>query len=130
MFSTTVRNAVLDHLFGLAAWTAPTELWIGLSTADPLADGSGLAEPAGNNYSRVELGITGTNWLRTANVVDNKLVITFPEASGAWGTITHLALFDAVAGTYLLSFALTAPKDVDAGDTPRFPVGDINTNLV
>lgn len=128
-YSNYLEAKILDHLFGLASWTAPSELWIGLSTADPGEDGSTLAEPTGNNYSRVRYDPGNTNWLRTGSVVDNKGVIEFPQASGSWGTITHVCIFDGENGNLLTSFALTTPKSVGSDDTPSFPIGYLDNTL-
>jgi hypothetical protein len=130
-FANTLEAQILDHLFGLATWTAPTNLYIGLSTADPLGDGSGLAEPVGNGYARVLYNPGSTNWLRAGTsptTVDNKLAITFAEASGAgWGTISHACLFTALSGGIpILSWALDVPKLVDALETVRFAIGTYN----
>ncbi len=129
-YSNFLEQAILDHLFGLATWTAPAALWVGLSTADPGDDATGLAEPVGNNYGRVQVDPGSTNWLRTASTVDNKGIISFLEASGSWGTITHVCLFDAeTTGNLLTSFALSAPKAVASGDTPRFAIGALDNTL-
>lgn len=125
-FSNSQEAAILNHFFGKATWTAPTNIHVALSTANPTDDGSLIAEPAGNAYARV---LTAAADWNTASgtapaVTSNNAVITFPEATGAWGTITHFALYDAAtAGTFLGSGALGTSKAVNAGDTPRFSVG-------
>jgi len=49
-FSNYWENKILDHIFGKGSYAPPT-IYVGLSTADPTDDGSGLAEPSGNAYS-------------------------------------------------------------------------------
>lgn len=121
------EGAILDHLFGIATLTSPT-LYLAVSTADPGEDGSGAAEPVGNGYARVVTA--DTDWQRTANVVDNVNQLSFPEATGAWGTLTHAALYDAATGGNLIaSAALTASRAPVANDTLRFPVGNITFTL-
>ena len=123
-FSDFWEGEVLDHLFDIGAYAAPT-IYIGLSTADPLDDASGLAEPS-DGYARVACAA----WTRVAGLVDNDAAITFPEASGSWGTITYVALFDAVSGGNMLtSFALDSGVAVSSGETARFPAGDLNVTL-
>ena len=124
-FTNTIDQAILDHLFGLAAWTAPTEWWAGYSTADPGKDGATLAEPTGGGYARVEV----TDWARSTSEVDNDAVITFAEATDDQGTITYACLFDGEEGDLIWSAALTASKAVTTGDTPRFPAGDFNITM-
>jgi hypothetical protein len=122
-FTNAIDQAILDHLFGLASWTAPTEWWVGYSTANPGKDGTGLAEPSGTTgYARVEV----TDWARVSSEVDNDSVITFPEASSSQGTATHACLFDGETGDLVWSAALTTPKLIDSGDTPTIPAGDFN----
>ena len=122
-FTNTIDQAFLDHFFGLAAWTAPTEWWAGYSTADPGKGGATLAEPAGaTGYARVEV----TAWARASSEVDNDSEIVFPEATDDQGTITYACLFDGTAGNLVWYGALTAAKAVSTGDTPRFPAGDFN----
>ena len=115
---------ILDHLFDIGSYAAPT-VYVGLSTADPLDDASGLAEPA-DGYARIACAA----WSRTGSEVDNDAAVTFAEATGDWGTITHVALFDAItAGNMLVSFALDAGVGVSTGETARFPAGDLDVTL-
>jgi len=119
------EQEVLDHLFDIGAYSAPT-IYVGLSTADPLDDASGLAEPSGNGYARVACAA----WSRSGSEVDNDSAIEFPEASGSWGTVTHVGLFDALSGGNLMvSFALDSSQAVASGKTARFPAGDLNVTL-
>jgi len=127
-FSNYWENEILDHLFGKGTYTPPT-IYVGLSTADPGDDGSGLAEPSGNGYARVETSAADWN-TASGGALDNANDITFPEATGSWGTITHFALFDAATGGNMLAEgALSASKAIDAGDTAKFAAGDLVCSL-
>ncbi len=133
-FSDTLENEIVDHVFGVGAYTAPSTLWIGLSTADPGDDAATLAEPTGNNYSRVARINDGTTWATaTAGRTENSVELTFPEASGSWGTITHVALWTHVtsdgAAVLFATGALGTSKAVGAGDTPRFQIGSLSLTL-
>ena len=124
-FSDFWEGEILDHLFGIGAYAAPT-MYVGLSTADPLDNASGLAEPGAGSYARVACAA----WSRVADEIDNDAAITFPEATAGWGTITHVALFDAItAGNMLVSFALGAGVTVSTGETARFAAGELNVTL-
>jgi hypothetical protein len=110
------------------------ELWLAASTADPTEDGSGLAEPSGNNYSRVSVDGNNGAWdaatvgAPTTKVNANKL--SFPEASGDWGTITHLALLDAQAGGSVRAYAaLGSAQSIGDGDNLEVPAGDLTLKL-
>jgi hypothetical protein len=127
-FSDYWESEILDHLFGKGTYTPPT-IYVGLSTADPLDNGSGLAEPTGNGYARVQTAAGDWN-SASAGALDNANAITFPEATGSWGTITHFALFDAAsAGNMLAHGALTTSKAIGSGDTAKFAAGDLDVTL-
>lgn len=118
------EGEILDHLFDIGAYAAPT-IYVGYSTADPLDDASGLAEPGGG-YTRVACAA----WSRVGNEVDNDAAVTFPEATGDQGTITHFALFDALSGGNMLcSSALGDSRSITTGITPRFSAGELNVTL-
>ena len=124
-FSDFWETEILDHVFGIGSYTAPST-YVGLSTANPLDDASALAEPAAGAYARVEV----TAWSRSGSEVDNDSAITFPTATDSWGTVTYGCLFDAdSSGNLLLSFALDASKAVVNGDTVNFAAGQFNVTL-
>jgi len=127
-FSDYLELKVLDHVFGKAAYTMPTA-YIGLSTADPLDTGAGLAEPTGGAYARVSTA--STDWNAAASgAISNANAITFPAATASWGTITHFAIFDAAtAGNLLASGVLAASKAVGNGDTVKFDIGALTATL-
>jgi len=122
------ENEILGHIFGKGSYTPPT-IYVALSTADPLDDASGLAEPSGNAYARTQTSASDWN-TASGGSVDNANDITFPQASGSWGTITHFALFDAATGGNMLAHgALSQSKTIDSGDTARFEAGDLDVGL-
>ncbi len=127
-FSDYWENEILDHIFGKGNYTPPT-IYVGLSTADPLDDGSGLAEPSGNSYARVQTSAGDWN-TASGGTIDNANDITFPEATGSWGTITHFGLFDAASGSNLLAHGtLSQSKSITTSDTAKFAAGDLDVSL-
>lgn len=127
-FANFWENELLDHVMGKGSYTPPT-IYVGLSTSDPLDDGSGLAEPTGNGYARITTA--AANWdVAVDGLIDNGVELSFPAATGSWGTVTHLCFFDAAtAGNLLASGALTVPKAISSGDTPKFAAGDLDVVL-
>ena len=127
-FSNHWENEILDHLFGKGTYTPPT-IYVGLSTADPGDDGSGLAEPSGGAYARV--ATTGSDWNAAGGgALDNANAIEFSEATASWGTITHFALFDAATGGNMLAHgSLTASKTISSGDTASVAAGALDVTL-
>ncbi|UCE49954.1 MAG: hypothetical protein JSW47_07315 [Phycisphaerales bacterium] len=127
-FSNYLENRILDHLFSKNTYTSPT-IYVALSTADPGEDGSGLCEPSGNGYARVQT--TENDWNdASGGATDNAADITFSQATGSWGTISHFALMDAASvGNLLASAALDQSKTIDLGDTAKFAAGDLDVTL-
>lgn len=122
------ENEILDHLFGKGSYTPPT-IHVGLSTADPGDDGTGLSEPSGNGYARVATSAADWN-SASGGALDNANAIEFPQATGNWGSITHFALFDASTGGNMLAHgSLTQSKTIASGDTARFSAGDLDVSL-
>ncbi len=125
MASDYLNSEIAKHVFGKATYTAPAHLYLVLSTADPLGDGSGLAEPSGGDYAPVETD--PADWTESGGVVTNNVEITFATPTGSWGLLTHVALKDAAAaGNLIDSSPLPSPWAVDAGSTPTtFPIGSL-----
>jgi hypothetical protein len=119
-YTNYLENKILGHVFGGVAYTAPTK-YVGLFTAAPGEAGGGT-EVVGNGYARQT-----STYSVTGNVASNSATIEFPTATGAgWGTLTYLAIFDAVSGGNMLAYAqLTFPREILAGDVFRIPTGNL-----
>jgi hypothetical protein len=122
--SNYLENEILDHILKVGAYSVPSNIYVALSTADPTESGGSIAEPSGNNYSRVACN----TWdAASGGATANTSTITFPTPSGSWGTVTHFALYDASsAGNMLFYGALSASKNIGAGDTPSFAAGALD----
>lgn len=129
-YTNYLEKKLLDYLFSKASYTQPT-IYVGLSTADPGEDASTLAEPSGSGYARVAT-VAGDWNAATLGVgtLTNANSITFPTATGSWGTVTYVCLFDAASGTNLLgSGALTSGTSVSSGEIATFAAGAITVSL-
>lgn len=127
--SNYLENELMDHVMMKGAYTPPSNIYVALSTANPTDDASGLAEPSGGAYARVSTA-AGTWNVASAGLIDNASEIAFAEATANWGTITHVALFDALTGGNMLWHgALAASKTVNTGDTFKFPAGALDLSL-
>lgn len=128
MYTTYLSNKILDHVFKVASFTQPTNLYMALSTSTPAQDGSGVTEPSGNGYARVQCNSSWATASGRANA--NSTAIEFPSATGSWGTITHVCLYDAsTSGNLLLFITLTTPRDVGEGNGPKFAAGEFDNSL-
>ena len=127
-FSDYLEDKVLDHVFGGSAYSAPATLYVGLYTAAP-SDTGGGTEVSGGSYARKSIAamtVSGTS----PTTATNGAAVEFETATGAWGTVTQVGVFDAATSGNLLAWAaLTASKTVASGDVFRFDAGDLDITL-
>ncbi|MFP4027925.1 MAG: hypothetical protein ACLFWL_09050 [Candidatus Brocadiia bacterium] len=121
--SNYLEDAVLNHIFDKASYPAPT-VHVGLSTADPGEDGSGLSEPVGGAYDRVVTAPADWN-ASSGGMINNAVDLTFAEATEAWGTITHFGLFDKA----IASHSITGVTTGGVGSGAFIVSGDITSEL-
>ena len=133
-----LEGKLIDHIFRTASFTKPTVLAVALCTSAPTdaSIGSNIPEvPNSNAYARTTLNPLDANWTAPAGgngLTDNAAAITFPTASGSWGTITHIAICDTAtwgAGNVLLWGALTSSKTIGNGDTFKISIGDLDVTF-
>lgn len=126
-FSDYTENKVLDHVTGKTSFTKPTS-YVALFTAAP-SDSGGGTEVSGGSYARVTTA--GADWnAASSGSASNANDLTFPTATGSWGTVTHFALFDALTTGNMLAWgSLTTSKTVGSGDTAKFAAGSLTLTL-
>lgn len=117
-----LEQEVLDDLFGIGAYSPPGTVYLALSTADPTDAGTSIAEPFGNAYARVSITNDNTEWTRAGSTIDNDNDLSFPEATGSWGTISHFAVFDQDRTDHAIT-------DVDTGTKTFTVAGDQTSEL-
>lgn len=124
-FSDYAANKILDHYTGKAAWTMPT-VYVALFVGDP--EGAGV-EVSGNGYSRKQTAAADWN-SASGGATSNANALTFPQATGSWGTVDYFALYDAAtAGNRIGSGQLSQSKTIGAGDTASFAAGELDVSL-
>lgn len=128
----TEEQDMLNGVFNDPAYAPPATRYIALSTTTPTETGSNFTEPVGSAYARV--ATTAADWSAASGsapaVKVNTAVLTFPQATGSWGTVTHFGIFDAVStGTVKWWGALTASKAIGNGDTASFAASQITLQL-
>ncbi len=123
-FSNYLENKILLHVLSNTAYTSPTTVYLGLHTADPTDAGTGT-EVSGGSYARQSFASTISD-----NAASNTSAIEFPTATGSWGTVGWVAVWDNLTGGNLLFHgALTASKTIASGDVFRVPAGDLDITL-
>lgn len=105
--------------------------YLALATADPTeaATGASMNEVANaGSYARQSV----TFGAPSNGVSTNSGAVTFPTATGTWGTVSHFVLVDSGthgAGNVLFHGALTASKTVASGDSISFADGQLSVTL-
>lgn len=125
--STYAMNKAMDHILKVASYTPATHLYIGLSTTNPLADGSGIAEPSGGSYARVLCD----DWDAAADrEVVNSALIEFAQATASWGNIAYIFVSDALTGGNMIAFGtLTQNKNITTGGTFSIETGMLHISI-
>jgi hypothetical protein len=126
---------LLNLIFRTQVAWKPSAIYIALWTAtlNDASTGVTAGEVSGGSYARQQVTQLDANWNApgTGGLIDNVNAITFPTATGSWGTITDVAIIDSSsgAGNILFYGPLTASKVVGSGDTFKFNAGDLDITL-
>ena len=124
------ENELLDHACGLS-YTAPSTVYLALATADPgeAATGASMNEvPNSGAYARTAI----TFGAAASRKVEQSGGVTFPTASGSWGTVTHWALVDSAtygAGNALAYGSFVVSKAVVSSNTPSVPTAEVDVEI-
>lgn len=136
-FSDYLEIAVLDHVLNngrALTFTPPTTLYIALFTSvGGLENNTELSqtEVSGGSYARQSLDGSANYFEPAASgATSNHADITFPVATADWGTITHVAIMDALtSGNVLIWGELTSSKIIENGDQFKFTAGNLDITL-
>ena len=127
-----LENELLDHALGTGSWTAPTTVYVRLCNATETGTG-----PEANDGTRFNNEITGGSYAPLAVAFDAAVSGTADNTSDAtWtnmpaGTVHYVLICDGTTSTanVLLHGALTADKNLDAGDTFKIAAGDLDVTF-
>ena len=123
-FTNFLETEILDHVFAGAAYTAPGTHYLALFTGAPGETGGGT-EVSGGGYTRKAVAFT-----TSGATTSNNAAVEFPTATGNYGTVTHVAVFDAASSGNMMAYAtLSASKAIETGDVFRVPTGDLDITL-
>ena len=112
---------MLDHFLGTASTSAPSNVFLSLWTSDPTDAGSGN-ELSGSGYARQVINFAAAS----GGAAASNSTVTFPTATGSWGTVTHIGIHDAASsGNLLYHGSLSASKAIGSGDVMQVASGDI-----
>lgn len=130
-----LEDALLDHVLRNTAYTSPTTVYVGLFTSDPsvgstnelLEAGTLSTEVSGFDYARKAATFSAAS----GGSITTSGNITFDPANGGdWGTITHVAIMDALTlGNVLFYGQLATEKLIQDGDTFQITAGNLTVTL-
>ena len=125
-FSNTFETRVLTWVFTAGSATRPTAWYVALFTSNPDEDASGTeVSTSGTAYARQTVTFTVSG-----NTATTDAAVEFSTATAAFGTVSHVAVWDAsTAGNMLAYAALTTSKTIETGDVLRVPAGDLDITL-
>tara|TARA_R100000664_G_scaffold31751_1_gene45716 strand:- start:424 stop:810 length:387 start_codon:yes stop_codon:yes gene_type:complete len=123
--SNYLENALINHTLRNSALSAPSAVYVSLHTANPDEDASG-AELSGSSYARQ----AATFGAPSNGVSTTSADINFPQATGSWGTVSHIGIWDASSsGNMLYYTALDASKTIATGDILKIAAGSLTVTL-
>jgi hypothetical protein len=145
--SNYAEKKLLDHLLGTASFTMPTTVYLAAFTSNPGPDASGsevkTGGTPGDGYARQAIvfnAAVGTDSTPPHPVggdgngpalATNNGDVEFDECTGNnWGTISHIAVFDAATGGNMLLYgAVATPQTINVGATLRLKDADLKIYL-
>ena len=123
--SNYLENALINATLRATTFTSPAAVYVSLHTADPTDAGTGT-EVSGGSYARKSASFAAPSNGASATNAD----VTFDQATGNWGTITHIGIWDALTtGNLLYHTPLTTSKTIDTGDIFKIASGSLTVTL-
>jgi hypothetical protein len=123
--SNFLENALINATLRNTSYTSPAAVYVGLYTSDP-GEGNTGTEVSGGSYARTAV----TFGAPSNGVSTNSASVTFPTATGTWGTVTHVGILDAsTSGNLLYYTALDASKSIASGDVFTISTGNLSVTL-
>jgi hypothetical protein len=123
--SNYLEDALINGTLRATTFTAPAAVYVSLHTADPTDAGTGT-EVSGGSYIRQAATFAAPSNGSSATDAD----VTFPQATGNWGTIGWIGIWDAdTTGNMLYHTALDASKAIDTGDIFKIATGSLTVTL-
>ncbi len=140
-FTKTFKNKILSAICGKSNFT--NSIYAALFIGNPEGTTPG-AEVSATNYGYKRTLVCGynsgsTNLMGTPSEgsVANTATIYFPEATGSWGTVDYVALYDSLTGGNLLGYAhivndsgTDTSLEINEGKVPLIRTGKFTISFV
>lgn len=128
-FTDNAENLLLNFLFRAVTnspISAPSAWYVGLHTADPTESGT-TAELSGNGYARKSVTFAAPSGGAVTNTAD---LVFGPNTTSAWGTVSHISVWDALtSGNALMKGALSASVPVAVNDSLKIAAGALSLQV-
>lgn len=138
-FTESYAQNILIYIFGKTkTLTAPTDVYLALSSNDPEADNGTFAELSGGGYSRVHITTTNGNYPNmmgapTGRSITNNKQINWNKATAKWQDIKGFALFTALTGGTMIYYGKITNAEgkvsVDSGAVALFDPGALKISI-
>ncbi|GBG09517.1 hypothetical protein PAT3040_04167 [Paenibacillus agaridevorans] len=127
--SNYLEAALLNAVFRNTAYTSPSTVYLALYTSDPTEADTGT-EVTGGAYVRQSVAFSAPTQVSNKATISNSADVTFPVATAAWGTVTHIGLRSAVTGGNLLYYGpVSNARSILANDQLKFLAGELVLDL-
>lgn len=121
------EKLLLDWSMTTGSATRPTAWYVALYTAAP-SDSGGGTEVSTGGYARQSVTFAAAS--TPGGTTSNTNTVSFTASGANYGTVSHIGIFDSLAGGNLLWHgAMSASKTVNDGDTLEFSIGNIDLTL-
>lgn len=123
--SNYLENALVNVTLRGTSFTAVSTPYVALFTSDPTDADTGT-EVSGGSYARQSATFGAPSNGASVTTAD----ITYPTATGSWGTIGWIGIYDAsTSGNLLYHTALDSSKTIDTGDIFKIASGNLSVTL-
>jgi hypothetical protein len=123
--STYLENALINATLRNTTYTSVATVYVSLWTSDPTDAGSGT-EVSGGSYARTAV----TFGAPSSGLSTNSADVTFPTATGTWGTVGWIGINDAsTSGNLLYHTPLDVAKAITSGDVFKIATGNLSVEL-
>lgn len=123
--SNYLENAMINAVLRNTTYTSPATVYVALFTTDPTDANTGT-EVSGNAYQRTAVTFNAPS----NGVSTNSGSVTFPTATGSWGTVTHIGIMDAsTSGNLLFHTPLNTSKTITSSDIFTISTGNLSVTL-
>lgn len=123
--SNYLENGLLNAVLRNTSYTSPATVYVGLYTSNP-GEGNTGTELSGNSYARKSATFNAPS----DGVCTNSASVEFDQATGTWGTVSHVGLLDAITSGNLLFYTdITTAKTIETGDIFKIAAGSLSVTL-